>query len=75
MLNDTNRLLSFSPAPNGGSAGQNVVGSGAFVVSGTGPMSTVPVPASLTFVPLGLAAFAIARRRKHKTLRERQSEA
>ncbi len=49
MLLDTNRLGVF--VPSGGFAGQNVVGSGAFVVP-------IPAPAAVWLLLTGLAAFA-----------------
>jgi hypothetical protein len=62
MLNDTNRTGSFIPDTTGASA-QNVVGSGAFVIS----RIAVPEPVTLSLFGIGLACLGVASRRRKRS--------
>lgn len=61
MLNDTNRIGSFVPDSVGNSA-ENVVGSGAFVMSPT--QVQVPEPPTLILCMIGLLSLGVAWTRK-----------
>jgi hypothetical protein len=62
MLNDTNRLGVFQPI--GGGAGQNVVGSGATILSiSPPPPAPIPLPSSIWLLGIGLTIIGWSSRR------------